>query len=106
MTAVPRMAASAPEGSRSPRRLIKDRGARDVFEERGESMSDRIFSDREKAMEADYFRKEEARLLEMLRKNASLDEIAEALRDKLQVDNPDLLVAVRDLGITPETVAA
>jgi AcrR family transcriptional regulator len=69
-------------------------------------MSDRIFSDREKAMEADYFRKEEARLLEMLRKNASLDEIAEALRDKLQVDNPDLLVAVRDLGITPETVAA
>lgn len=69
-------------------------------------MSDRIFSDREKAMEADYFRKEEARLLEKLRQNAKLDEIAEALRDKLQVDNPDLLAKVRDLGITSETAAA
>jgi tellurite resistance protein len=69
-------------------------------------MSDRIFSDREKAMEADYFRKEEARLLEKLRQNAKLDDIAEALRDKLQVDNPDLLAAVRDLGITAETAAA
>ena len=69
-------------------------------------MSDRIFSDREKAMEADYFRKEEARLLEKLRQNAKLDEIAEALRDKLAVDNPDLLAAVRDLGITADTAAA
>jgi hypothetical protein len=69
-------------------------------------MSDRIFQDREKAMEADYFRKEEARLLEKLRQNAKLDEIAEALRDKLHVDNPDLLAAVRDLGITSETAAA
>ena len=69
-------------------------------------MQDRIFSDREKAMEADYFRKEEARLLEKLRQNAKLDEIAEALRDKLQVDNPELLAAVRDLGITPDTAPA
>jgi site-specific recombinase XerC len=69
-------------------------------------MQDRIFGDREKAMEADYFRKEDAKLLDKLRKNAGLDEIAEALRDKLQVENPALLAAVRDLGITAETVAA
>jgi hypothetical protein len=69
-------------------------------------MQDRIFSDREKAMETDYFRKEEARLLEKLRANAKLDEIAAALRDMLQVDNPDLLTAVRELGITPETAPA
>ena len=69
-------------------------------------MSDRIFQDREKAREADYFRKEEARLLEKLRQHAKLEDIAGALRDKLQVDNPELLAAVRDLGITAETVAA
>jgi hypothetical protein len=69
-------------------------------------MQDRIFGDREKAMEADYFRKEEARLLEKLRANAKLDEIAAALRDMLQIENPDLLAAVRELGITPETAPA
>src|SRR4029453_11287079 len=69
-------------------------------------MEDRIFSDREKAMEADYFRKEDERLLEKLRQNAKLDEIAEALRDKLRVDNPDLLASVRNLGITPDTASA
>lgn len=69
-------------------------------------MQDRIFGDREKAMEADYFRKEEARLLEKLRQKANLDEIAAALRDKLQVDNPDLLATVRDLGINADSAAA
>ncbi|MCL6741876.1 hypothetical protein LZ518_12135 [Sphingomonas sp. RB56-2] len=69
-------------------------------------MQDRIFGDREKAMEADYFRKEEARLLEKLRQNAKIDEIAEALRDQLQVNDPDLLVAVRDLGINAENASA
>lgn len=69
-------------------------------------MQDRIFGDREKAMEADYFRKEEARLLEKLRQNAKIDEVAEALRDKLQVDDPDLLAAVRELGINADGAAA
>jgi tellurite resistance protein len=69
-------------------------------------MQDRIFGDREKAMEADYFRKEEARLLEKLRQNAKIDEIAEALRDKLQVDDPELLAAVRELGIKADGAAA
>lgn len=65
-----------------------------------------IFSDREKAMEANYFRQQDAKLLEKLRQKAPLDEIATALRDKLQVDNPDLLQRVRDVGITPATAPA
>lgn len=66
-------------------------------------MNERIFGDREKAMEDSYFRQEEARLLEKLRQNAQLDEIAQALAAQLQVDSPALLVRVRDLGITVET---
>ena len=69
-------------------------------------MENRIFSEREQALEANYFRQEDAKLLEKLRKRAPLDEIAAALRDKLQVDNPDLLQRVRDLGITPDTATA
>ena len=69
-------------------------------------MEDRLFNEREKAMEANYFRQQDAQLIEKLRKKAPLDEIALALRDKLQVDNPDLLVRVRDLGITPESAPA
>jgi hypothetical protein len=65
-----------------------------------------IFSDREKAMEANYFRQQDARLLERLRQGAKLDDIAEALRDKLHVDNPELLARVRALGVTADTVAA
>ena len=69
-------------------------------------MQDRIFSDREKAMEADYFRKEDERLLEKLRQGASFDEIAAALRDKLQVDNPELLARARDLGVNADNAPA
>jgi hypothetical protein len=69
-------------------------------------MQDRIFGDREKAMEEAYFRQEDAKLLEKLRQNACLEEIAVALREKLHVDNPNLLQRVRDLGITVETAPA
>jgi len=69
-------------------------------------MQDRIFGDREKAMEESYFRQEEARLLEKLRQKASLDEIAVALRDVLLVENPELLARARQLGITAETAPA
>jgi tellurite resistance protein len=65
-----------------------------------------IFSDREKAMEANYFREQDARLLEKLRRGAKLDEIAEALRDKLNVDNPELLERARAVGVTAETAPA
>ena len=69
-------------------------------------MQDRIFGDREKAMEETYFRQEDAKLLEKLRQNAKLDEIAAALRDQLHVQNPDLLLRVRNLGITVDTAPA
>ena len=65
-----------------------------------------FMGDREKALEDSYFRQQEARLLEKLRQGATLDEIAVALRDKLQVDNPELLARAREAGVTPETAPA
>jgi hypothetical protein len=65
-----------------------------------------FLGDREKAMEADYFRKENEKLLEKLRQGAKLDDIAKALADKLRVDNQELLGRVRALGITPEAAPA
>lgn len=65
-----------------------------------------ILSDREKAMEANYFRQEDARLLDKLRKANKLDEMAQALAEGLQVDNPALLERVRALGITADTAQA
>ena len=69
-------------------------------------MQDRIFGDREKAMEEAYFRQEDARLLKKLQEKAHLDDIALALGDKLQVQNPDLLQRIRNLGVTLETAPA
>jgi len=69
-------------------------------------MQDRIFGDREKAMEDSYFRQADAKLLETLRRKANLDDVAVALGQKLQVDNPDLLARVRNVGITLETAPA
>ena len=69
-------------------------------------MQDRIFGDREKALEEAYFRQEDAKLLDKLRHKANLDEIAVALGQKLQIDDPDLLQKVRDLGITIDTAPA
>jgi hypothetical protein len=65
-----------------------------------------IFNDREKAMEAKYFREQDAKLLEKLRKGAKLDEIGAALAEKLKVDDPELLTRARDLGINPDNVEA
>jgi hypothetical protein len=65
-----------------------------------------FLGDREKAMEADFFRKENERLLEKLRQGAKLDDIAKALADKLQLDNQELLGRIRALGITLETAPA
>ena len=69
-------------------------------------MQDRIFGDREKAMEDNFFRQEDAKLLAKLRQNAGLDEITVVLAQKLQVDNPELLSRVRELGITVDTAPA
>ena len=69
-------------------------------------MDERIFGEREKAMEEAFFRDQDARLLDKLRKRSGLDEIAIELGQKLQVDNPQLLAKVRDHGVTLETAAA
>jgi hypothetical protein len=69
-------------------------------------MQDRIFGDREKALEESYFRQEDAKLLKKLHEKAQLDEIALALGEKLQVDNPDLLMRVRKAGVSLETAPA
>ncbi|QIK96759.1 hypothetical protein G7076_10210 [Sphingomonas sp. HDW15A] len=69
-------------------------------------MTKGFMGDREKALEESYFRQQDAKLLDKLRHGASLDEIAIALRDKLQVDNPELLASARESGVTAETAPA
>jgi hypothetical protein len=69
-------------------------------------MRDRIFEDREKAAEANYFRQLDEALVKKLRENAEFDETAKAVRDKLHVDNPQLLKRVRGLGVTSDNAAA
>ena len=65
-----------------------------------------IFSEREQAAEAAYFRQHDARLVERLRQGAKLEEVASALAEKLDVDNPDLLQKARLVGATAETAPA
>jgi hypothetical protein len=65
-----------------------------------------IFSEREQAAEAAYFRRHDARLVERLRQGARLEEVASALAEKLDVDNPDLLQKARLVGVTAETAPA
>ncbi|MFL5238680.1 MAG: hypothetical protein ACJ8EL_13950 [Rhizomicrobium sp.] len=69
-------------------------------------MPDRIFGDRERAMEESYFRHEDAKLIDKLRQNAHLDEIALALGEKLQIEKPDLLLRVREAGVSLDTAPA
>jgi hypothetical protein len=65
-----------------------------------------MFKERERSFEEDYFRKHEAKLIEKLRERARLEEIAEELAVKLQVDNPDLLKRIMALGVTLDTASA
>jgi len=69
-------------------------------------MTNELFKDRERANEAVYFRDQDARLLESLRRQAPLREIASAIGEKLEVDNPELLERVRHLGLKPENATA
>jgi hypothetical protein len=68
-------------------------------------MSD-LFKDRERGFEADYFRKQDAKLLAKLRERAALGDVARALAEKLKIDNAELLRHIVELGITRETGAA
>jgi hypothetical protein len=65
-----------------------------------------IFKERERSLEEQYFRKHEAKLIEKLRERGKLEEIAEALAVKLQVDDPELLRRIMALGVTLDTGAA
>jgi hypothetical protein len=65
-----------------------------------------IFKERGRSLEEEYFRKEEAKLLEKLRERGKLEEIAQALAEKLQVDDPELLRRIMVLGVTLDTGAA
>ena len=65
-----------------------------------------MFHEREQAEENVYFHKQDAILTEKLRQQVRLSEIAEALAEKLKVDNPELLKRIVDLGVTLETGAA
>jgi hypothetical protein len=74
--------------------------------QKGEAMEKDIFKERERALEAAYFHNQDIKLIEKLRMSARLEEIAVALAEKLQVDNPELLHRVMDLGVTLDTAPA
>lgn len=65
-----------------------------------------IFKERERSLEEEYFRKHNAKLIEKLRERSKVEEIAEALAVKLQVDDPALLRRIMALGVTLDTGAA
>ena len=69
-------------------------------------MTKDIFRDRERGEEQAYFRQEDARLIAKLRHKAQLSEIAHALAEKLQVDEPALLERIQKLGVTLDTGSA
>jgi len=65
-----------------------------------------ILKERERGFEADYFHKEDEKLLAKMREHAHLQEVAQALADKLRVDDAELLRRVVELGLNRETGAA
>ena len=62
-----------------------------------------IFKERERSLEEEYFRKHDAKLIEKLRERGKVEEIAEALALKLQIDDPALLQRIMALGVTHDT---
>lgn len=69
-------------------------------------MTKDIFRDREHGEEQAYFRKRDAELIAKLRQKAELSEIAHALAEKLQTDEPELLERIQKLGVTLDTGSA
>lgn len=57
-------------------------------------------------VEAEYFHKQDAELLAKMREGARLQEVTQALAEKLRVDDAELLRRVVELGLTRETGAA
>ena len=69
-------------------------------------MAKDMFRDRERAEEEAYFRQHDAMLMAKLRQKAQFSEIAHALAEKLQADEPALLERIRQLGVTLDTGSA
>ena len=69
-------------------------------------MTKDIFHDRERGAEAQYFRNLDEKLLLKIRERAALQEVAQALAEKLRVDNAELVNRVLDLGLTRDTGTA
>ena len=69
-------------------------------------MAKDIFRDRERGEEEAYFRQQDAKLIAKLRQKAQLSEIAHALAEKLQADEPALLESIQKLGVTLDTGSA
>jgi hypothetical protein len=65
-----------------------------------------LLRQRERGLEADYFNRHDAKLIQKIRERAHLQEVAAALAEKLRVDDPALLQRVVGLGLTRETGAA
>ena len=65
-----------------------------------------ILREKERGEEAQYFRRKDQELLQKLREKAQLDELANMLGQKLQVDDPVLLKRIVADGVTLETGAA
>ncbi len=64
------------------------------------------FKERERSLEERYFHKKDAELRKKLHDQATLGELAVALGEKLEVDDPELLKRIGDLGVTLETGGA
>lgn len=65
-----------------------------------------IWKERARAFEEQWANAKEDELLAKLREHARLEGIAQSLAEKLEVEKPELLRAVADLGITLDTGAA
>jgi hypothetical protein len=69
-------------------------------------MAKDIFRDRARGEEEAYFRQQDAKLIAKLRQKAQFSEIAHALAEKLDADEPALLERIQKLGVTLETGSA
>ena len=69
-------------------------------------MTKDILRDRGRGEEEAYFRQQDAKLIAKLRQKAQFSEIAHALAEKLQVDEPALLERIQKLGVTLDTGSA
>lgn len=69
-------------------------------------MAHDIWKERERAFEEQWANAKDEELIKKMREHARLEAIAKTLAEKLQVDEPDLLRRVADLGITLDTGAA